>query len=174
MIHGVKDKPVEEHFTVSDDQGNLISGIDTTSDFDAYVYNPIGANVTGSVSGVFTELGDGNYKYTFIPDVNGIWYINVTNKTYFPWGKNDDIYVDSADLTDVYDVVIKTLGLVHHNVFIDQPVYDEFGNMISARVRIYSDSASVGTNSNVIETYRLESDGTECGQFTYWKQIVSP
>ena len=30
MIHGVKDQSVDEHFTVSDEQGNLISGIDTT------------------------------------------------------------------------------------------------------------------------------------------------
>jgi hypothetical protein len=174
MIHGVKDQPVEEHFTVSDAQGNLISGLDTTSDFTAYVYNPTGSNVTGSVSGFFTELGDGNYKYTFTPDENGVWYINVTNPEYFPWGKNDDVYVQETDLTEIYDIVRKTLGLVHSNMQIDQAVYDEFGNMIGARVRIYSDAASVGTNSNVIETYKIEADSEACGQFTYWKQVVSP
>jgi len=46
--------------------------------------------------------------------------------------------------------------------------------MISARVRIYSDAASVGTSNNVIETYRITADGTECGQFTFWKQVVDP
>ena len=44
--------------------------------------------------------------------------------------------------------------------------------MISARVRIYSDAASVGTSNNVIETYRITADGTECGQFSFWKQVV--
>ena len=126
--------------------------------------------MTGSVSGIFTELGNGNYRYTFTPNINGVWYINVTNQTYFPWGKNDDVYVDEADLTSVYEAVIRTLGLVHHNVYIDNTTYDEFGNMTAGRVRIYSDAASVGTNSNVIETYLITADGTECGKFSYWEQ----
>jgi hypothetical protein len=173
MIHGVKDKPVDEHFTVVDSQGNLISGIDTTS-FTAFVYEPDGSNVTSSVSGFFIELGDGNYKYTFTPNKNGVWYINVVHVTYFPWGKNDDVYVDEADMTTIYDIVRKTLGLVHHNMYIDEPVFDDVGNMVSARVRIYSDAASVGTNSNVIETYLITADGTQCGQFNYWQQVVTP
>ena len=172
MIHGVKDQPVDEHFTVSDSFGNLISGIDTTSAFTAYVYDPSGANVTGSVSGFFTELGDGNYKYTFTPSDNGIWYVNVTHPEYFPWGKNDDVYVEETDLTAIYEIVRRTLGLVHHNMYIDEPTYDEHGNMIAARVRIYDDEANVGTDTGVVETYRIESDAEACGQFTYWKQVV--
>ena len=172
MIHGVKGQPVDEHFTVSDAQGNLISGIDTTTGFTAYVYDPNDNNVTSSVSGFFTELGDGNYKYTFTPNANGVWYVNVTNPIYFPWGKNDDVYVDETDLSGVYEIVRKTLGLVHHNMQIDQATYDEFGNMIGARVRIYDDAANVGTNTGVIETYKIEADSEACGQFTYWKQVV--
>ena len=172
MIHGVKDQPVDECFTVSDGYGNLISGLDTTTAFTAYIYNPDGNNVTSSVNPSFTELGDGNYKLTFTPNTNGVWYVNVTEPTYFPWGKNDDVYVDEYDLSGVYEIVRKTLGLVHHNMYIDDPTYDEFGNMISARVRIYDDASNVGTNTGVVETYRIESDAEACGQFTYWKQVV--
>jgi hypothetical protein len=60
---------------------------------------------------------------------------------------------------------------VHHNFHIDQTQYDEHGNMIGARVRIYSDSASEATNSNLIETYKIESDAEACGQFSYWLQV---
>jgi len=172
MIHGVKDQNVDEHFTVSDGNGNLISGIDTTS-FTVHVYNPSGVDVVSTVGAGFTELGDGNYKYTFTPNVNGVWYVVVTHPTYFPWGKTDDVVVDTADMTEIYEIVRRTLGLVHHNMYIDNPTYDEFGNMISARVRIYSDAASVGTNSNVIETYLITADGTACGQFDYWQQVVT-
>jgi YD repeat-containing protein len=171
MIHGVKDQPVDEHFTVCDSNGNLITGLDTTTSFTAYVYDPDGNNVTGSVSGSFTELGDGNYKYTFTPNANGVWYVNVTNPTYFPWGKNDDVYVDESDISGIYEIVRKTLGLVHHNMYIDEPVYDEVGNMISARVRIYDDEANVGTDTGVIESYLITADGTQCGQFNYWQQV---
>ena len=172
MIHGVKDQNVDEHFTVSDGNGNLISGIDTSS-FTVHVYNPSGVDVVSTVGVGFTELGDGNYKYTFTPNVNGVWYVVVTHPIYFPWGKTDDVVVDTAGMTEIYEVVRRTLGLVHHNMYIDNPTYDEFGNMISARVRIYSDAASVGTNSNVIETYLITADGTECGQFDYWQQVVT-
>jgi len=173
MIHGVKDNPVDEHFTVSDSNGNLVAGIDSSS-FTVYVYDPSDAEVSGSVNGSFTDLGNGNYKYTFTPDANGVWYVTITQPTYFSWGKSDDVYVDSANLSSIYEIVRKTLGLVHHNMYIDEPVYDEAGNMISARVRIYSDSASVGSNTNVIETYLITSDGTECGQFNYWQQVTTP
>lgn len=173
MIHGVKDQPVKERFTVSDSHGNLISGIDTTA-FTAYLYTPDGVEVAGTKSDSFNELGDGNYEYVFTPNANGVWYVNVINSEYFPWGKNDDIYINESDLTGIYEIVRRTLGLVHHNIYIDDPIYDEYGNMISARVRVYSDTASVGTGSNIIETYKIEADGTQCGQFSFWKQVVNP
>ena len=172
MIHGVKDQPVDECFTVSDSFGNLISGIDTTTAFTAYIYDPNGINVTGSVNPFFTELGDGNYKLTFTPNANGVWYVNVTHPEYFPWGKNDDVYVDTSDLSGIYEIVRRTLGLVHHNMYIDDATYDEYGNMIGARVRIYDNASNVGTNAGVVETYRIEADSEACGQFTYWKQMV--
>ncbi|MFW9871882.1 MAG: hypothetical protein ACFFG0_02185 [Candidatus Thorarchaeota archaeon] len=171
MILGVIDKQVEEHFTVSDSQGNLISGIDSTS-FSTYVYNPDGIEVSNSVNESVVELGGGNYKYLFTPNQTGTWYVLLVHSLYFPWGKADDIQVYQGDLTDIHNNVVKTLGLTHHNFYIDQTSYDEHGNMISARVRIYSDSASVGSNSNVIETYLITADGTECGQFNYWTQVV--
>jgi hypothetical protein len=171
MIHGVKDQQVDEHFTVSDSNGNLISGIDSTA-FTVYVYNPADAEVSGSVSGFFTELGNGSYKYTFTPDSIGIWYVVVIHPVYFPWGKLDDVNVDEASLTDVYRDVVKTLGLTHHNMYIDNTTFDEHGNMVAGRVRIYSDPASVGTDSDVIETYLITADGTQCGQFSYWQQVT--
>ena len=45
-------------------------------------------------------------------------------------------------------------------------------NMIAARVRIYSDSSSVGSNSNIIETYRIQAESLQQAQFTYWKQVT--
>ena len=171
MLQGVLNQPVSEHFTVSDSNGNLITGLLPAS-FTLYVYNPIGSEVSGSVSGSIIELGSGNYKYIFTPDSEGVWYVNAVHPTYFPWGKADDVQIFNTDLSTIYDAVEKTLGLSRHNMYIDDPTYDEHGNMISARVRTYSDAASVGGVNNVIETYRIEADGTECGKFNYWQQVV--
>ena len=169
MNLGVINQSVTEYFTVVDSNRNLIDNIDPL-DFTAKVYNPNNVEVSGSVSGVFSNLGNGNYKYEFIPNLNGTWYVVAYNVTYFPWGKTGDVQVYNSDLSNIYDSVIRTLGLVHHNISIDQPIYDEFGNMISARVRIYSQTSSVGTDNDVIETYMIHADGTACGQFSYWQQ----
>jgi hypothetical protein len=65
----------------------------------------------------------------------------------------------------------RIVGLVHENFYIDNPVYDTDNNLVSARVRIYSDAASVGTGSNIIGTYTITSPGDGPGKFTTWKQV---
>jgi hypothetical protein len=66
----------------------------------------------------------------------------------------------------------KTLGLLHENIFIDNPVYDDGNNLTSARVRIYSVAGSVGTDVNVIGTYELTADTDDiAGKFNTWAQI---
>jgi hypothetical protein len=54
----------------------------------------------------------------------------------------------------------------------DQPQYDSDDNLVSLRIRIYSNSLSVGTESDVIATYRVTADGDGSGRFEYWKQIL--
>lgn len=65
----------------------------------------------------------------------------------------------------------KMLGLLHQNIYIDNTVYDEYGNLISSRVRIYSNSADVGSEINVIGTYIVYANCNEQGKFNTWSQI---
>jgi len=67
--------------------------------------------------------------------------------------------------------VKKVLGLVHSNIYMDQPSYDGNDNLTSLRIRIYSSAASVGTSNNVISTYTVTSVGDGSGKFTSWKQV---
>ncbi len=77
-----------------------------------------------------------------------------------------------VDGTTALEVDMKrALGLMHENIFIDTPSYDGDNNLVSARVRIYSDSASVGTANNVIGTYTISSVGAGAGKFTQWAQV---
>jgi len=64
----------------------------------------------------------------------------------------------------------RSVGLLHENFFIDLPTFDSDNNMTSARVRIYSDAGSVGTDNNVIGTYMIEVSPTGPGKFLTWKQ----
>lgn len=65
----------------------------------------------------------------------------------------------------------RTLGLLHENIYIDLPVYDENNNLVSARVRIYSNSGSTGTDNDVIGNYLIICDSAGLGKFTTWKQV---
>jgi len=65
----------------------------------------------------------------------------------------------------------RVLGLMHENIYIDLPSYDDDGNMAGARVRIYSDAGSVGTDTSVIGTYDIVAAGDGPGKFTSWKQV---
>lgn len=87
---------------------------------------------------------------------------------------SDNIYdlVDQNynELQDIQTKQAKILGLSHENVYIDNTAYDAFGNLSSARVRIYSNSASVGSDNDVINTYQISSTSSETGKFIVWEQ----
>ena len=61
---------------------------------------------------------------------------------------------DTHSLKQILDLIQRTLGLTQENHYIDNTIF-ETGKLKSARIRIYSDSASVGTSSNVIATYNI-------------------
>jgi UDP-N-acetylglucosamine 2-epimerase len=71
------------------------------------------------------------------------------------------LYIEKYD-----EKLNKILGLLHENMVIDQTQYDRYNNLISARVRIYSDSSSVGTTNNILSTYKISCNSSGQGTFT--------
>ena len=63
------------------------------------------------------------------------------------------------------------LGLTQENFSIDQAVYDPDNNLIQSRIRIYSDSLSVGTNNNVVATYLMEATYDEPCKMSSYKVV---
>lgn len=107
--------------------------------------------------------------------------INTTNDIN---NKVDEILIDSTNIdikldivnskcTEISNDLKRVLGLIHENVYIDLPSYDDDSNLISARLRIYSNPTSVGSNNDVLATYIIESDSSGPGKFTNWSQIKS-
>jgi len=81
--------------------------------------------------------------------------------------------LDEIDL-EIDNILVdqrRLLGLAHQNICIDETEYDEHDNLISARVRIYSDSSSVGTNYNIVGTYQITSESDGICKFKTWKQV---
>jgi hypothetical protein len=84
---------------------------------------------------------------------------------------NTNVLSVSASVLENQDYLKRIIGLVHENIYIDNPVYDGDGNLTSARLRIYSAPGSVGTVNDVIGTYQITAPGDGAGRFTSWKQI---
>jgi len=91
------------------------------------------------------------------------------------WSEPISGYINSGTfgklLSENQDYLKRIVGLVHENIFIDNPTFDSDGNMTSARLRIYSDPTDVGTSTNVIGTYNISAPGNGPGKFTNWSQI---
>ena len=61
-----------------------------------------------------------------------------------------------SDLTATIAAVMRLLGLNHENHYTDQIVIDST-RLQSCRIRIYSNNTDVGTDNNVIATYRVNA-----------------
>jgi len=79
----------------------------------------------------------------------------------------------SANVIENQNILKRIIGLVHENIFIDNPVYDGDGNLTGARIRIYDSPGNVGTANGVIGTYQITAPGDGPGKFTSWKQVRS-
>jgi len=118
-----------------------------------------------------------SYTDTLTPSIS--WTTQSLGSYLVVWSVSNTVEEFSAIYTEDLTIYIdetkidKILGLVHQNILIDNTIYDSFGNLTDARLRIYSDSASVGTNSNVLATYTINAVTTEAGQFSHWKQVVA-
>lgn len=144
------------------------------------------------------EVGDGWYVYDFIAyDSDKEYAIRFDGGASLPAaeryssGTNDSFVDDISEhvwdeqlalhgtpgsagrvLSDASDDLKIALGLMHRNIFIDNPIYDAGNNLISARVRIYSIADSTGTNNNIIGAYEITAETDDvAGQFTTWKQV---
>lgn len=71
-----------------------------------------------------------------------------------------------ARMTALQESANRILGLTQENTSIDTTVYAG-DNLTSARLRTYSDAASVGTDLNVLATYAIAATYTGAGMQTY-------
>ena len=161
--------PVQEDFTVIDSSRDLVTGL-TNGNFSKNIFDPNGDEVSGTVSVVISELGNGHYRATFTPNTVGTWYLAVYHATHFPWGKEDTIQVFNNDFDSIGDLLIRILGLTQENHYIDNTNYDDDNNLTSCRVRIYDDSTKVGTDDNVIATYLMTAGYTD-SLMDYYKVV---
>jgi len=167
MLKYSKGQKISLNLTLINNNGSPESNADIKYE----IYNDINEIVYYNNNLVFNEQL-GSYIDVIDPWENqqqGIyhvkWYINNAVEDY-PNTAVEELYIEEYD-----NKLDKILGLVHQNCFIDQAKYDGMDNLIQARMRIYSDAQSVGTNDNVLATYKIQSNPSGTGKFNYWLQV---
>jgi len=155
-----------EDFSVTDSYHNPVTGLNL-GHFDVKIYNNNGGDLSGSVSTNLQELGNGDYRLLFTPNTIGLWSVVLKHPIYFPFGKGNDITVEDYDMGDIGDMIKRVLGLTQENYFVDNTIFDSEGNMTTSRIRIYSDSVSVGTPNNIINSYDVSASYTNNQLDTY-------
>jgi len=155
MILGKVGNQVFEDFTVADPTDNsLVSGL-VNGDFTSDLFTPSGASSPITVT--ISELGSGNYRAIFTPNTVGTWYLIVHHTNYFPWGKAGNIQVFANDFDTIGDMLIRALGLMQENYYIDETEFNALNLMTHSRVRIYNNSVNVGSGTGVIATYLMDA-----------------
>lgn len=74
-------------------------------------------------------------------------------------------------LVELQTLQFRALGLIHENHFTDTTAYDGFGNLTSARMRLYDTAGNVGSGTGVIATYSLTATYTAAGIMTDLKIV---
>lgn len=114
----------------------------------------------------------GNYHYNF--DTSDI--VNIVDDDTYEIRVDQDPGVDAANLPQSGEIKVgqyidRLMGLSHENIYIDKTQFDGDDNLVSARVRTYSSTGSVGTSANVMDSYEVSASGDGPGKFIAWQQI---
>lgn len=87
----------------------------------------------------------------------------------------EQVLVTNDSIDDLAAKLLRILGLVHENAFIDNTVHDGFGNLVAARVRLFDSKANAdlatdggSETTGLVATYEVETAyEAECRMGTY-------
>lgn len=144
-----QNEAIQDWFLVLDSQGNPVTGL-VQANFTIQLLRNEGATAE---SVTITEKGAGYYWIDFTPTGVGTYSLLITNATYNTLGWTTDYKVTTYSIDDIGTVLARAIGLMQENTYIDNQVYDINNHLVSARIRTYTNAASVGTGSNVLATY---------------------
>jgi len=163
MIHGTKDVQLTLGLTLAEGEVNQYPQIKIYDEAD---------NLDATVN--LVHIADAYYNGTWTPNTSEYHYANAIIYTDGAHTVESTVYGRRGSIIKIDEVetdVERVLGLSHENIYIDNTSYDAYGNLSSARLRIYSVVGSVGTGSDVVATYTITCNGSAPGRFTNWKQV---
>jgi hypothetical protein len=130
----------------------------------------------------------GRYEASWTPPSADVWSAQffvyadaahtVENITYTR--SIEQIVATNSSIDDLSSRIIRILGLVHENAFIDNTVHNAEGSLVAARVRIFDSRAAVeaatdggSETAGLIATYEIETTyEADCRMGSYRMKLV--
>lgn len=87
----------------------------------------------------------------------------------------EQIVATNSSIDDLAAKIIRALGLLHENAFIDNTVHDALGSLVAARIRLFDSKANVeaatdggSETTGLVATYEIETTyEADCRMGTY-------
>jgi hypothetical protein len=114
----------------------------------------------------------GRYEASWTPPSADVWTAHffvyadaghtVENITYTR--AIEQIVATESNVDDLAQKIIRALGLLHENAFIDNTVHDALGSLVAARIRLFDSKAAVeaatdggSETAGLVATYEIET-----------------
>jgi hypothetical protein len=182
------------HFHVLDDDGNAVANenkqndiktatdkLDDTLEDNEGTYRFTEASLAeapvteaasaGAVADAVWDEAVGEHSGTLATMAGNLDQSLSTTESNIRGADDDTLKTLSEQIDPLAASLARLLGLNHENVYMDNTSYDVDGNLTSARVRIYSVAASVGTADDVLATYTITVSCSGAGEFDTWQMV---
>ncbi len=163
---------------------NLADGNETAYP-QALVYLAGASSPQATVSLVHTDKGI--YHGTWTPSVTGVYvalFITYADAQHsiesLVYSRvSEQIIATQQDVDDLAALVVRAMGLLHENAFIDDTVYSG-GHLISARLRVFNSKANAeaatdggSETAGLNATYNIVSDLESSGKMKTYRMVRS-
>lgn len=135
------------------------------------IMNDTGTDTLVSGSGLSFNNRTKSYTTTITPSADWTNQVVGTYLVVYIISSTDDDFpthvTETLQINIDEDKIDRILALVHQNMVIDDTYFDGSGNLYSARVTLYRDSAK----TQVLARYRITANPTGPGKFSTWEQV---
>lgn len=126
----------------------------------------------GRYEGSWTPTSVGSYTALFIVYVDGARTVESIVYT----REAEQIFVSANDVDDLASMLVRVLGLVHENVFIDNTTYDPNSMLLTARLRLFATKAEAqaatdGGSEPALQTYTVDATYEGPGRMRQYRMV---
>lgn len=148
----------------------------------AEIYSPGGTIPLAVVD--LDHQAKGRYEGSWIPSAVGsyaalfIVYADAarTVESIMYTREAEQIFVTASDVDDLAAMLVRVLGLVHENVFIDNTTYDPNSMLLTARLRVFATKAEAqaatdGGSEPALVTYSVDATYEGPGRMRQYRMV---